>query len=256
MQPLKLDLTGTTALVTGASRGIGRAIAVGLGRHGAAVIVNYHANAEAAQQVVDQIEADGGRAWAVQADVSSKQQVSRLFEQARRHLGDRLHILVNNAGGPAARYPLADMPEEAWDECLAVNLKGAFLCTQAAWPLLVDGEGRVINVTSISARSGGGPGMAHYAAAKAAMSNFTRACAKEFASRHITVNGIAPGVIYTDLHKHGTPKQELDDLRTRIPLQRLGDAEDIVGAALLFCSRDGSYITGEIIEINGGLMMN
>ena len=247
---------GATALVTGGGRGIGRAIALALGRSGVRVIVNYRADHRAAEETVEGIEGDGGEAWPVQADVAVKADVETLFAQARKLLDGRLDILVNNAGGAAERHPVATMPEEVWDRCLATNLKSAFLSTQAALDLLPDGSGRIVNVTSISARSGGGPGMSHYAAAKAGMSNFTRACAKELAPRRITVNGIAPGVIYTDLHRRGTPQQELDELETRIPLGRLGQVDDVAGAALLLCSPAAAYITGEVVEVNGGLLMS
>ena len=256
MDSLSVDLTGRTALVTGASRGIGRAIAVGLGRCGADVIVNYHTNAEAADQTVAMIADAGGQACAVQADVASKPDVDRLFDAVRERFGDRLDILVNNAGGPTDRHPLATMPEEAWRRCLALNLDSAFFCTQAAWSLLPDGAGRVINVTSISARTGGGPEACPYAAAKGGLSNFTRACAKEFAPRRITVNAIAPGVIETDLHKYGTPPEEFRAVVGRIPLGVAGQPEDVGGAVLLLCAPEGGYITGEIIEVNGGLLMS
>ena len=250
------ELRGKTALVTGASRGIGRAIALGLGRRGVRVIVNYRESQAAAEEVVAEIHASGSEAWAVPADVGSKDAVTHLFEAVREHVGERLDVLVNNAGGPGKRYLIGSMPEEVWDRCLDVNLKSVFLCTQAAWDLLPDATGRIINVTSISARSGGPPGGAHYSAAKAALSNLTRACAKELAPRRITVNGIAPGVIYTDIHKQLTPPEKLEELKTQIPLGVLGEADDIVGATLFLASSHSAYITGEIIEVNGGMLMN
>jgi len=250
------DLIGRTALVTGASRGIGRAIAVGLGRCGVDVIVNYHTNAEAADQTVAMISDGGGEAHAVQADVASKPDVDRLFDAVRERFGDHVDILVNNAGGPTDRHPLSTMPEEVWRRCLALNLDSAFFCTQAAWGLLPDGIGRVINLTSISARTGGGPEASPYAAAKGGLSNFTRACAKEFAPRGITVNAIAPGVIETDLHRYGTPPEEFRAVVDRIPLGYAGLPEDVVGTVLLLCAPEGRYLTGEIIEVNGGLLMS
>ncbi|MBN2292973.1 MAG: 3-oxoacyl-ACP reductase FabG [Pirellulales bacterium] len=256
MLEITVNLKGKTALVTGGSRGIGRAIAESLGRCGVKVVVNYHSNAEAADETVAVIEAAGSRAWPVRADVSCKQEVDRLFEEVRRYVGDRLDILVNNAGGPGELTPIDSMTEESWDRCMAVNLKSVFLCTQAASAMLPDESGRIINVTSISARSGGGIGGAHYSAAKAGVSNFTRACAKEFAARKITVNGIAPGVIYTDIHKNMTTKSQLEELRRRIPLGYVGQAKDVAGGVLFLCSSQAEYITGEIIEINGGMLMN
>ena len=251
-----IDLSGKQALVTGASRGIGRAIAVTLARSGAAVVVNFHTNQTAAEQTVAEIEQQGGAAWAIQANVGLKAEVNRLFRQAQQHFGDRIDILVNNAGGPMERHPLSSMPEEAWDSCINVNLKSVFLCTQAAWSRLPDGTGRVVNVTSISARSGGDPMSVHYAAAKAGMSNFTRCAAKAFGPRQITVNGIAPGVISADIHKYGTPEDELKKLTGLVPLGRVGEAQDCAGAVLFLCSPAAAYITGEIIEINGGMRMD
>ena len=187
-----MPLTDTTALVTGGGRGIGRAVAEGLAAAGAAVVVNYLADEAAASRTVAGIRGSGGRAWAVQADVAEPAQVEALFAEARSLLGDRLDILVNNAGGPGTRRTVGEMSLEEWRRCLAVNLDGVFLCTRAALPLLADGRGRIVNVTSISARTGGPPGAGHYAAAKGGVSNFTRTCAKELAPRGITVNGVAP----------------------------------------------------------------
>lgn len=253
---LSIDLSGANALVTGASRGIGRAIAEGLAASGARVVVNYRQNVAAATEVVDTIKAAGGEAWAVQADVGTKRDVETLFRAVREHCEERLDILVNNAGGPGDRHLVGTMPEEVWDRCIDVNLKSVFLCTQAAWDLLPDNSGRVINITSISARSGGPPGGSHYSAAKAGLSNFTRACAKELAPRGITVNAIAPGVIYTDIHKLGTSPEQLAELKERTPLGMVGEATDLVGTTLLLCSADSGFMTGEIIEINGGMLMN
>lgn len=251
-----MSLVGRTALVTGGSRGIGRAIAVALAREGVSVVVNYVADAGAVAETVATIEAEGGRAWPVQADVGDPGQVEGLFAQTREHLGERLDILVNNAGGPGERLPLASMTLDAWHRCLAVNLDSVFLCTQAALPLLPGGTGRIVNITSISARTGGGPDASHYAAAKGGVSNFTRACAKELAPRGITVNGIAPGLIDTDLHRRGTPQEVIDELTTRVPLGRMGLADEIAGAVLFLCGDGASYVTGEIIEVNGGLLMD
>ena len=250
------DLTGKNALVTGASRGIGRAIAQGVAHAGAQVVVNYNSNHGAADEVVSDIQQAGGKAWPVQADVSVKSDVERLFSAARGHFDDRLDILVNNAGGPLDSHSLDLMPEEAWDHCIAVNLKSVFLCTQAAWHLLPDNTGRIINITSISARSGGDPMAIHYAAAKAGMSNFTRCAAKALAPRGITVNGIAPGVIDTDIHKFGTSEDKLKELTGLIPLARLGKPDDCAGAVQFLCSPAAAFITGEIMEINGGMRMD
>lgn len=256
MSELTVNLQGKTALVTGASRGIGRAVAEALGRCGAQVVVNYHTNTVAAEQTVAAIKAHGSDAWPVQADVGLKQDVDRLFDQVRCYVGDRLDILVNNAGGPLELVPVAAMSEALWDRCVAVNLKSVFLCTQAAAGMLPDESGRIINISSISARTGGCPGSAPYSAAKAAVSNLTRTCAMEFGPRKITVNGVAPGVIYTDNHKRSTSADKLEELRKRTVLGEIGQAEDVAGSVLFLCSRQARYITGEVIEINGGMLMN
>ena len=137
-----------------------------------------------------------------------------------------------------------------------MNLDGVFLCTRAALPMLPDGRGRIVNITSISARSGGGPGGSHYAAAKAGVSNFTRACAKELAARAITVNGVAPGLIDTDLHRRGTPHEELAAVTAQVPLGRLGTPGEAAAAVVFLCGAEARYITGEILEVNGGLRMD
>ncbi len=251
-----MSLKETTALVTGGGRGIGRAAAAALAEAGAAVVVNYLSDGAAAQRTVEGIRDFGGRAWAVQADVADPAQVEVLFAETRRLLGGRLDILVNNAGGPGVRRPVAELSLEEWRRCLEVNLDGVFLCTRAALPLLPDGRGRVVNVTSISARSGGGPGGAAYSAAKAGVSNFTRACAKELAPRRITVNGVAPGVIDTDLHRRGTPAEELAAVTAQVPLGRIGSAGEAAAAVVFLCGEEARYITGEILEVNGGLRMD
>lgn len=251
-----MSLKEATALVTGGGRGIGRAVAEALAKAGAAVVVNYLADEAAAQRTVDGIRGSGGRAWAVPADVADPAQVEGLFAETRRLLGGRLDILVNNAGGPGLRRPVAELSLEEWRRCLEVNLDGVFLCTRAALPLLPDGRGRIVNVTSISARSGGGPGGSAYAAAKAGVSNFTRACAKELAPRRITVNGVAPGVIDTDLHRRGTPAEELAAVTAQVPLGRIGGAGEAAAAVVFLCGGEAGYITGEILEVNGGLRMD
>ena len=250
-----VSLGGATALVTGGGRGIGRAIAVALGRAGAQVVVNYVADEAAALQAVAAIRDAGGQAWAARADVGDGDQVDALFAGVRERFGGRLDILVNNAGGPGTRLSVAEMTWAAWRQCLAVNLDSVFLCTRAGLPLLPDGYGRIINVTSISARTGAGPGSSHYAAAKGAVSNFTRACAKELAPRGITVNGVAPGVIDTDLHRRGTPPAELEAVTACVPLGRMGNPEDIAGAAVFLASDGSDYITGQTIVVDGGLLL-
>ncbi len=252
---MQVDLNGTVAIVTGGGTGIGRAIALGLGRCGARVVVNYSRSREEAEAVAREIGEHGAQALACRADVTRWAEVQGLFAAAVEAFG-RVDLLVNNAGGPLERHPTAELPEEIWDRTLDLNAKGVFLCCKAAIPLLPDGGGRIINITSISARSGGGVGDLAYAAAKAAVSNMTRNLAKELAPRGITVNGVAPGVIDTRIHQQQTSPEAYRELLGRIPLRRDGRPDEIVGAVLLLASAAGSYLTGEILEVNGGLLMD
>ena len=253
-EPMRVDLRGLSALVTGGGTGIGRAISEGLARCGASVAVNYNRSQAAAQETVAKIEQAGGRAIAVQADVTQENQVSALVKTACDTFGG-LHILVANAGGALVRSPTAEMNDAEWESDLALNCRAVLYCVKHAVGRLPDDRGRIIITSSISARSGGGPGMVSYAAAKGAINNMIRSWAKEFAPRGITVNGFAPGVIWTRLHEEGTDPEEYKALIKRIPLGRDGRPEDCVGAVLLLASVDGGYITGQIIEVNGGMAM-
>ena len=253
---LQVDLAEKVAIVTGSSTGIGRAIALGLARNGADVAVNYRRSAEAAHAVGEQIRGMGRRCVVVRADVSRKPEVERLFAEVDAALGPRLDILVNNAGSLVRRERVAEMSEETFDTCVAVNFRSVFLCTQAAIPRLPDGTGRVVNVSSIAARNGGGPGAGVYAAAKAAVSCLTKNVARELAPRGITVNALAPGVIATPFHERFSTPETMEAFRQRIPLRRHGAADDLVGAVLYLVSPEASFCTGETIEVNGGMLMD
>ena len=248
------DLHGKHVLVTGGGTGIGRAIALGLGRCGASVVVNYSRSREAAEQTVAEIEQGGGRAEAVCADVTDETQVAGLVRATRDALGG-LDILVANAGGRTVDAPTTELTVEQWNEGLGLNCTSVFLCVKHAMPHLPAKTGRIIVTSSISARSGAGPGMVIYAAAKGALNNMVRNWAKELAPRGITVNAIAPGVIRTRLHEQFTPPDEYRKLIDRIPLGRDGQPEDCVGAVLLLAGEAGSFVTGQILEINGGMAM-
>ncbi len=254
MEPMRVDLCGLTALVTGGGTGIGRAISKGLARCGAAVVVNYSRSEQEAEETVGQICEAGGRAIAVRADVTNEGSVKKLVQRTCEEFGG-LDILMANAGGPTQQCPTAELSEAQWDVGLGLNCKSVFLCVKHSAQHLALGRGRIIITSSISARSGGGPGAITYAAAKGALNNMVRGWAKEFAPRGITVNAIAPGVIWTRLHEKGTPPDEYRKLIERIPLRRDGKPADCVGAVLLLASDDGSYITGQVIEINGGMSM-
>ena len=255
VEPMRVDLRGLTAVVTGGGTGIGRAISEGLARCGAAVIVNYRRSREEAEEAVGEIRRLGGRASALRADVTDEAQVAGLMAAACSEFGG-LDILMANAGGASSEAcPTHQMSEACWDADLDANCKSVFHCVKHAIPRLPDRRGRIIVTSSISARSGGGPGMIPYAAAKGALNNMVRGWAKELAPRGITVNAIAPGVIRTRLHRSRTAPEEYRKLIGRIPLGRDGQPGDCVGAVLLLASEEGGYITGQVMEINGGMLM-
>jgi 3-oxoacyl-[acyl-carrier protein] reductase len=236
---MQVDLQGKTAIVTGGGTGIGRAIALGFGRCGANVVVDHPNGREEADEVVKEIRGYGSKAIEVRADVTRWDEVQAMFSATLDAFG-RVDILVNNAGGITTRHAAHEVPEEVWSHIVELNATSVFLCCKAAIPLLPDGTGRIINISSVAAHNGAGIGLLPYGAAK------------ELAPRGITVNGIAPGIIDTDFHRLHTPPETYAALVRQIPLGRDGKPEDLVGAALLLASAEGSYITGEIIEVNGG----
>lgn len=245
-------LSGRRALVTGASRGIGRAVALRLAAEGASVALNYRAGREEAEAAAAEIEASGGSAAVVQGDVAAAEQAEALVGAAAEAMGG-LDILVNNAGLTRDNL-LMRLSEEDWDAALNTNLKGAFLCAKAAIrPMLRQRFGRIVNMSSVVALTGN-PGQANYAAAKAGLIGFTRTVAREVASRGVTVNALAPGFIETQMID-SIP----DDLRAqileRIPLGRFGAPEDVAGCVAFLCGDDGAYITGQTISIDGGLSL-
>ena len=254
VEPMRVDLRERVAIVTGGGTGIGRAIAVGLARCGASVVVNYRRSRDAAEHTVQVIADSDGRAVAVEADVTDEARVEALMGTTWDQFGG-LDILVANAGGPTQRCPTAELDESQWDRGLGLNCKSVFLCVKHAIGRLTDGKGRIVVTSSISARTGGGPGMVTYAAAKGAINNMVRGWAKELAPRGITVNAIAPGIIRTRLHERWTDPDDYGKLIERIPLGRDGTPEDCVGPVLMLASDDGAYITGQVIEINGGMAM-
>jgi 3-oxoacyl-[acyl-carrier protein] reductase len=243
---------GRTAIVTGASRGIGRAIALQLAAEGANVVVNYHANAAAAAEVASAIAASGARAEVVQADVSLAADVERLVSAA---LGafHKVDILVNNAGITRDQL-LMRMSEDDFTAVLDTNLKSAFLMTKAVLrPMLRARYGRIVNITSISGVMGNA-GQANYSASKAGLIGFTRSVAREVASRNITCNAVAAGVIDTDIWA-GVPQAAIDSLVGMIPLTRKGTPEEIAEAVAFLASDQSAYITGQVLNVDGGLVM-
>jgi 3-oxoacyl-[acyl-carrier protein] reductase len=244
------------AWVTGSSTGIGRAVAEGFAEQGCRVVVHYNASEDEAREVVEQIESSGGKAALVGGDVSDAGEVKRMVAEIEDRYG-RLDILVNNAGSLIERSTLEEMTEDLWDRVMQVNLKSVYLCSQAVLPIMKrQGSGRIINVTSIAARNGGGPGSVAYATAKGGVSTLTRAMAKELISDGILVNGVAPGVITTPFHDRFTPPEMREGMARSIPMGREGTPEETAGAVLFLASSWADYIVGEIIEVNGGQLMS
>jgi 3-oxoacyl-[acyl-carrier protein] reductase len=249
-------LQAQVALITGASSGIGRAAAEAMGREGARVTVNYCQNRAGAEEAVAAILNRGGEAFAMRADVTQAAEVEALVAAVRDRWG-HVDTLVNNAGDLIARRTLADMTEEYWDQIMALNLKSAFLAVKAVWEeMAARRSGCIINVTSVAARNGGGPGAAAYAAAKGGLLTYTKALAKELAPHGIRVNGIAPGVISTPFHQRHSSPELLEKLGAGIPLGRLGTAEDVADVIVFLASPAARYLTGETIEVNGGMWMD
>ena len=249
---MHLDLTGKVALVTGASRGIGRAVAEALGEAGAAVAVNYRQQQGQAVAVVAHIESFGSRGLAIQADVANATEVEALVETAIRHFG-RLDILVNNAGVTHDGL-IVRLSDEDWDEVLNINLRGAFFCTRAALRgMLRQRWGRIINMSSVVGRTGNA-GQSNYAAAKAGLIGLTRSVAREVATRNITVNAIAPGFIQTEMTASLNQAQQ-QWLLERIPANRLGTVEEVASLVIYLASDAAAYITGQVLQMDGGLAM-
>jgi 3-oxoacyl-[acyl-carrier protein] reductase len=247
-----MELDGKIAIVTGGARGIGRGIALELAKRGARVVVNYHASANAADEVVRSIRHSGGDALAVQADVSNSDEARQLIKAATE-FGGRLDILVNNVGTTRDML-LAMMPESDWDLVIATNLKSAYNCCKAALKLMVRQKcGRIVNIASVAGLAGNG-GQTNYSASKAGLIGFTKSLAKEIGGRNITVNAVAPGFVPTDL-TNGLLSKVRDDAIKAIPLGRLGTVEDVDYAVAFFASDDASFITGQVLSVDGGMAM-
>jgi len=243
---------GRTAIVTGASRGIGRAIALKLASEGASVVVNYNSNASAAEEVGAAIVAAGARAEIVQADVSVAADVERLVAAALSAF-DKIDILINNAGITRDQL-LMRMSEDDFSTVIDTNLKSAFLMTKGVVrPMLRARYGRIVNITSISGVMGNA-GQANYSASKAGLIGLTRSVAREVASRNITCNAVAAGVIDTDIWA-GVPQAAIDSLLSMIPIARKGTPEEIAEAVAFLASEPTAYITGQVLNVDGGLVM-
>jgi len=247
-----MSLQGKTAVVTGGGRGIGRAVSLTLAAQGAKVYVNYVSGSAAADATVEEIASSGGTAVAVQFDVADSEAVAKAFKQIVADEGG-VDILVNNAGITRDGL-LAMMKEDAWDAVIDTNLKGAFNCIKAAArPMMKKRSGRIVNITSVVGFAGNA-GQVNYSAAKAGLVGLTRSTARELASRGITVNGVAPGYIETDMTS-GLSEDVTARLLQEIPLAKLGQPEDIAAAVLYLVGESGRYVTGQFIHVNGGMYM-
>ena len=245
-----MRLEGKIALVTGASRGIGRAVALKLATEGAKVAINFAGNLAKAEEVKAEIESNGGEALLVQGNVADFETVNEIIKKIVDAWG-RIDILVNNAGITRDNL-LLKMSEKDFDEVIATNLKGVFNCTKAVTKLMMKQRaGRIVNMSSVVALTGNA-GQTNYAAAKAGVIGFTKSAAKEFAPRGITVNAIAPGFIGTDMTS-AIPEKIKDEMLKNIPLGRFGNPEDVANAVMFFVSEDAAYITGQVICVDGGM---
>jgi 3-oxoacyl-[acyl-carrier protein] reductase len=245
-------LTGKVAVVTGAGKGIGRAIALKLAQHGASIVINYRSSAKEAEEVIQEIRNNGGKAEMVQGDVSSFEDADKVIKFAVLSFG-RLDILVNNAGITKDTL-LLRMKEEDFSKVIDVNLQGVFNCTKHASAVMLKQKcGRIINISSVVGLMGNA-GQANYAAAKAGILGFTKSVAKELGTRGITVNAIAPGFITTDMTEVLSDKVK-EKLIENVPLKRLGSPEDVANLAAFLASDNASYITGQVINVDGGMVM-
>ena len=250
-----LNLTGKVALVTGAGSGIGSATAIALAEQGVAVAINYHRNETGAEQTRQHIIDAGGRAVTIQADVTRSSEVRMLVERAVTELGP-VDLLVNNAGSLVERLKILELTEERWDEVINLNLKSAFLCAQAVAASMMERKtGAIINVSSIAGRNGGALGSIHYSTAKGGLISMTKGLAKELGAYGIRVNAVSPGVIDTPFHEQFSTPEMIRNYVSGIPLGRIGAPAEVARVITFLASDGASFIAGETIEINGGMLM-
>ena len=254
---MEIRFDNKVVIVTGGSLGIGAATAREFGRAGAKVVVNYNSSEEAAKKVVKEIESLGGQAIAVKADVTKSEEVKNLISKTTAAFGDTIDILVNNAGSLLDRRPLEEMTEELWDQCMDLNIKSVYLCSQEVLPYMKkQGRGHIINISSIAGRNGGGVGASHYSCTKGAVITLTKGMAKEFIKYGILVNNVAPGVITTPFHDRFTSDELRESFKKAIPMAREGTPEEIAYPILFLASDYAGYIMGETLEVNGGMLMD
>jgi NAD(P)-dependent dehydrogenase (short-subunit alcohol dehydrogenase family) len=269
------DFTGKVVLVTGASSGIGRATAELFGQGGASVAVSYHRNQAGAEAAVAAISGNGNKSYqensfaavgvsvaerrkslAIQADVTQNSEIRRMIAEVESELG-AIDILVNNAGSLVERLRTAELTEERWDEVFALNVKSAFFAAQTVIPRMLDkGAGVIVNVTSVAGRNGGALGSIHYSSAKGAMTTMTKGLAKEFAARGIRVNSVSPGVIDTPFHETFSTPEAMANFKNMIPMGRVGTSREVAQVIAFLASDAASYLCGECVEINGGMLMD
>ena len=247
------NLIGKVALVTGASRDIGRAISISLAKAGVKVLVNYYRDKSMGEETVSIIKNNGGDAKAVYADVTNSGDVSKMIKKSQEVFGNEVHILVNNVGGLFARKRISEIDENFYNLLMDVNFKSVFLVTKAIKPLMPEG-GSIVNISSQAARDGGGPGSSLYSASKGAVTSYTRALAKEFGPDGIRVNAITAGMTSTRFHDDFTSDEIRKKVAGATPLRREGRPEEIADLAIYLASDSSSYITGANIDINGGIL--
>jgi len=250
-----LDLTGKTALITGASSGIGAATAITFAKLGARVAIAYHHNQKGIEEVQRAMTTASGTAIVIQADVRQSNEIRSLVNRAADQLGP-IDILVNNAGSLVQRMKLLETTEARWDEIMNLNLKSALLCSQAVAKSMMERKsGAIINIVSIAGRNGGGPGAGAYATAKGALITLTKSMAKELAPFGIRVNGVSPGVVDTPFHEEFSTLEMVRSFISQIPLGRMGKSEEIAKVIAFLASDASSFVVGETIEANGGQLM-
>jgi 3-oxoacyl-[acyl-carrier protein] reductase len=246
------ELNNKIAIVTGGARDIGRQVSLKLAEQGASVAINYFDNENDAQETVRTITAAGGKAVAIQGDMTKFADAEKLVSEARKAFGDKVDILVNVAGGLMGRHPIVEMEESFWDAVMNVNLKSVFFVTKAAIPFLNEG-GAIVNFSTVAVHDGGGPGAIAYATAKAGVLTFTRGLAKELGPKKIRVNAVSPGMINTTFHNTFTKPEVRQKVAGMTPLGREGEAHEVADLVVFLAGERSSFINGESIQINGGL---